>query len=285
MPARAPSLLLLAGLVSVSACMEPREAPSVDLEVMVDRSGIVPGKNDRGYEIRLQKARVVVKNIAFAVGGQEHGAAAPAEAQASLMHWIFPRAYAHPGHFEGGEVTGELSGRFVLDWLSSSGTPQEVGTAHLLHGRYTSANFVLGRGGQEDQLRPEDPLYGHTAVIEGEARKGGDTVKFVAIIDSPQEREVLGIPFELEVNEKTTAPLGFRLHTLGVIEQDSMFDGVDFSSLELDAQGVARIYAGTQDTESRRAYTLIRRSFQTQEQFDIRATSMRTLRKQAARHE
>lgn len=267
----------------MNGCLEPREAPFVELPVMVDRSGIVPTKTDRGYEIRLHKARVVVENIAFAVGGQEHGAQGEsAGLQASLLGWLFPSAYAHPGHFEGGEVTGELNGRFVLDWLSTDTNPQLVGTAFLLHGRYTSANFLLGRGSQADRLSAADPLFGHTAVIHGEAKKGEQRVKFVATIDSPPGREVLGIPFELDVNERTRAPLGFRLHTLGVIEQASWFDGVDFASLQLDDQGVAQIYAGTQDPASRRAYTLIRRTFQTQEQFDIKATSMKQLKKMAS---
>lgn len=249
---------------------------------MVDRSGIVPCKNDKGYEISLQKARVVVKNIAFAVGGQEHRSAAFSKLQASLMQWVFPRAYAHPGHFEGGEVIGELRGRFVLDWLSGAAEPQQVGTAYLLYGEYTNANFVLGRGSVEDKLDASDPLLGHTAVIHGVAKKGPEQIKFIAIIDSADGREVQGIPFKLEVNEGSSAPLGFRLHTLGVVDQDSLFDGVDFAALELDQEGVARIYAGTRDPASQHAYTLIRRSFQTQEQFDIQATSMTTLRKQAA---
>lgn len=282
---RAPYLGCLLAVTLGAGCVEPREAPSVQLPVMVDRSGIVPSRNDKGYEIKLQKARVVVKNIAFAVGGEEHGAkAASGKEQASLMRWLIPTAYAHPGHFEGGEVTGELTGRFILDWLSTDGEPREVGTALLLHGSYTSANFVLGRGGADDKLDPADSLFGHTAVLHGEASKGEIKVKFVAVIDSPKEREVLGIPFTLEVNERTRAPLGFRLHTLGVIEQESMFDGVDFSALELDKDGVARIAPGSQDAAGRRAYSLIRRSFQTQEQFDIKATSMQELKKLASAH-
>lgn len=279
---RTSLLPCLVAAVLVAGCAEPREAPSVKLPVMVDRSGIVPSKNDKGYEIKLQKARVVVQNIAFAVGGEEHGGAVDSpKKQASLVGWLFPRAYAHPGHFEGGEVTGELSGRFVLDWLNSGSEPLKVGTAFLLHGQYTSANFVLGRGSAQDKLDPSDPLFGHTAVIHGEASKGETTVKFVATIDSPEGREVLGIPFKLNVDEGTQAPLGFRLHTLGVIEQESLFDGVDFSELEVDENGVAHIFPDTQDAASRRAYTLIRRTFQTQEQFDIQATSMKKLKKLA----
>lgn len=279
-------LALAAALFSstLSGCVDPKEAPSVELPVMVDRSGIVPSKNDKGYEIELQKVRVVVKNIAFAVGGEEHGGEQKSsKQQVSLLDWIIAPAYAHPGHFEGGEVTGELSGRFVLDWLSTQGEPQEVGTAFLLHGKYTSANFVLGRGSEEDKLQASDPLFGHTAVLEGEASKDDKTLKFVATIDSPEGREVLGIPFELDVHGGTTAPLGFRLHTLGVIEQDSLFDGVDFASLKLDETGVARIGPETDDPANRRAYTRIRRTFQTQEQFDIKATSMKTLKKLASR--
>lgn len=275
-------VLLALGFFSLS-CVGPREAPSVELDVMVDRSGIVTSKNDRGYTIKLSQARVVIENIAFAVGGEEHGEeGAGSGAQASLLSWFIGRAYAHPGHFEGGKVTGELNGRFVLDWLAVSPAPRKVGTATLLLGDYTSVNFVLGRGGSQDGLKPADPLFGHTALLRGVASKEGIEIPFVAQLDAPLGREVLGVPFTLEVNESTRSPLGFRLHTLGVIKAESLFDGVDFGKLARDEQGIAQIGAQTQDLETRRAYARIRRSFQTQEQFDIKATTMGELARLAA---
>lgn len=275
------SRLLWLGLALSSACAQPREAPSVELPVMVDRSGLVTSNNDLGYEIQLSRARVVIENIAFAVDGEAHEHHEHVQ-QVGWMSWVFPVAYAHPGHFEGGEVTGELNGRFVLDWLAHHKTPQKVGTALLLYGRYTSANFRLGRGGAQDGLASSDPLFGHTALLSGVARKGEEKVNFVAVIDSPPGRQVLGIPFALEVNAATDAPLGFRLHTLGVIDEDSMFDGVDFAKLPLNEDGVAHIHGQTEDPTLRRAYARIRRSFQTQEQFDIKATTMKKLAKMAA---
>lgn len=279
-------LFALALAVSNLSCVEPSEAPSVQLDVMVDRSGIVTSKNDRGYTITLSQARVVIENIAFAVGGEEHGkegsgSAAQARAGIPLLSWFVRPAYAHPGHFEGGEVTGELNGRFVLDWLAKHQGPRKVGTAMLLYGEYTSANFVLGRGGVQDGLVATDPLFGHTAHLKGVATKDGVQVPFVAVLDAPKGREVLGVPFELEVSQTTRAPLGFRLHTLGVIKAESLFDGVEFGKLTRNDGGVAEIHAQTQDPEARRAYARIRRSLQTQEQFDIKATTMRALARQA----
>lgn len=251
---------------------------------MVDPSGIVSFTNDRGYRIRLTSARVVVKNIAFAVDGHAHDAPQThADIQASLLSWIMPTAHAHPGHFEGGEVTGELQGRFVLDWLARNPTPQKVGTALLLLGNYTSANFVLGRGNEADSLDPQDPLLGHTAVISGVASKDGTALRFQALLDSAPGREVLGIPFELQVSAQTSAPLGFRLHTLGVIGDGSLFDGVDFAGLTLDKDGVAQITANHQNSTARQAYTRLRRRFQTHDQFDIQATTMQELAKHAAK--
>lgn len=270
-------------LLWTSSCAQPQEAPSVNLPVMVDRSGIVETTSDRGYRIRLTHARVVIQNIAFAVNGEAHGAEAhEAGEEISLLSWLIPSAYAHPGHYEGGEVTGELQGRFILDWLASSKEPQKVGTAMLLHGNYTSANFVFGRGTEADGLQSRDPLLGHTAVLRGTASKGEFKVEFEAVIDSPEGREVLGIPFELAVSDSTKVPLGFRLHTLGVIQEDCLFDGVDFSTLEGDENGILHIEANTQDSAVRRAYRRLRRSFQTQEQYDIKATTMKKLAKLAA---
>lgn len=273
------TLVAALGVMSAS-CVPPREAPSVQLQVMADPSGLHHSRNDLGYEIHLHQARVVVQNLAFAVDGEAHGEEdAP---QASLLSWFIPRAYAHPGHFEGGEVTGELKGRFVLDWFAHSSAPQAIGTAFLLVGNYTSANFLLGRGGPQDGLAPEDPLYGHTAILRGQARKGGQVVDFLVEIDSVEGREVIGIPFELQVSEDTRGPLGFRLHTLGVIDQQSLFNGIDFSKLRAGPDGVVHIHGQSEGAVDRLAYTRIRRGLQTQEQFDIQATTVEKLARQAA---
>lgn len=272
--------LAAAALIMAASCTPPREAPSVELQVMADPSGLRRSRNDLGYEIRLSEARVVVQNIAFAVDGEAHEEGD--SLQASLLSWVIPQAYAHPGHFEGGEVTGELQGRFVLDWFAKSSAPTPIGTAFLLVGNYTSANFLLGRGGDKDGLAPGDPLYGHTAILRGQAKKGDQIVDFLVEIDSAEGREVIGIPFELQVSEHTRGPLGFRLHTLGVIDQQSLFNGIDFLKLQPDADGLIRIHGNSSENADRRAYTRIRRIFQTQEQFDIQATTLEKLASHAA---
>ena len=260
----APVLLLSA--LALHACGGPEEAPRVELPVVVDPSGIEPVTNDLEYEITLTEARVMVENLAFTIAGEAH----TASLWRRVSDFLVPSAYAHPGHFQGGDVTGELRGRFQLNWLG--GSASELGNATLLVGMYESANFTFIHATEDDGVATDDALLGHTAVLQGTATKDAVTTEFTVVIDSPEGRELIGAPFEFEVKETATEQLGVRLLTRDPLEGDTLFDGIDFSALDEDADGTLAIGPDATSPAVVDAYNLLRRTFQTHDHFDIRAS-------------
>ncbi len=250
--------------LSLSACGDPKEAPRVELPVVVDASGITTVENDLGYEVTLTEARVMMENLAFTVAGEAH----TASLWDRVSEFAIPSAYAHPGHFLDGDVTGELRGRFELDWTGGEDTT--LGTATLIVGAYKSANFTFIRATADDGLASDDPLLGHTAVLRGTATKDATTLEFTVIIDSPEGRDLVGAPFELHVTEGASIQLGVRLLTLDPFESDTLFDGIDFAALSPDNQGPLLIDPSATEQPLIDAYNLIRRTFQTHDHFDVR---------------
>lgn len=251
--------------LALCSCGSPEEAARVQLPVAVDASGIQKVTTDSGYEVTLTSARLMVEDFEFTIAGEAHSSL-----WQRLSEFVLPTAYAHPGHYSGGDVTGELSGRYLIDWFGASAT---LGEATLLVGDYESANFSFARGTADDGLASNDPLLGHTAVLEGTASKGGQTVRFSVVIDAPEDRELIGAPFDFEVSEGSTAQLGFRLLPLDPYENDSLFDGVDFAALDADGDGTLSIGPSEKnDSSILDAYNQLRRTFLTHDHFDIRAT-------------
>lgn len=251
--------------VALPACGGPEEAPHVELPVVVDPRGIEPVTTDLGYEVRLTDARVMIENLAFTIAGEAHSASL----WKRVSDFLVPPAYAHPGHFQAGDVTGELRGRFELSWLD--GSDPALGVATLLVGSYESANFTLLRATEADGFGTDDPLLGHTAVLRGSASKDGTTIDFSVIIDSPEGRELTGAPFDFEVKKTSTEQLGVRLLTEDPLEGDTLFDGIDFSALDQDGDGTLSIGPEATDSTLAEAYNLLRRTFQTHDHFDVRA--------------
>lgn len=161
-------------------------------------------------------------------------------------------------------MTGELAGDFVIDWLKDDG--RKLGSATLITGNYTAANFTFGRGTAE-LLSADDELLGHTAIISGTAKKGGTSTNFTIVVDSPAGRDLVGVPFEAKVSGDSTGELKFRFHTVDPLGDDTLFDGLDFSELDSDGDGVLRIEPEVVEVE--RAYNEFRRVFQTHNHYII----------------
>lgn len=253
-----PLLALLSALIG---CAEPQDAKRVELQVLQDSEGLVAVTTDLGYTVELEQATVVVEDLRFALAGEAH-----ASFWRSVSSLVVPEAHAHPGHYQGGEITGELPGHFVLRF--APGKSQELAKATLLVGQYQSANFTFAHASADEAGRDE-ALAGRTAVLRGKATSELGETTFEVAINSPAGRELLGIPFEYEVKEGSKDQLVFRLLTQDPLEDDTLFDGVDFVALDADGDGAVEITATADNAAIVAAHNTIRRVFQTHDHFRI----------------
>lgn len=241
------------------------EAPRVELPVRVDCSEVTGAAaavtTDLGYEVTVTDARLALGGLVFTVAGEAH----TASLLESLSDMLVPRALAHPGHYQGGEVTGELPGDFALRCAEDEG--RELGLATLIVGTYTASNFDFERGSTAVGLDASDALVGHTAWIAGTATRGEDSVDFTIVIDSPLDRQLVGAPFEAVIGAEASGTLAFRFEPLDDLEGDTLFDTVDFVALDTDADGELLIAPDLAEVED--AYNALRRTFQTHDHFRV----------------
>src|SRR6478736_802715 len=245
------ALFLLVG------CQPAQEAPRFELPLVVDERGIETTTNDLGFDIALSEARVAVSDFQFTTAGELHTASLPER----LWSLVVPSAFAHPGHYEGGEVIGEAQGHFLVDWFGED--RHELGTATLITGSYTSVNFTFARAGMDDDLAGNDPLLGHTARFAGVASKDGDDFEFEIVVDSPEDRQLVGVPFEAEIDENSELSIGFELVPHDDLGEDNLFDGLDFAALDTNEDGEVYLSPDSTDETMVDAYNVFHRTFQT----------------------
>ena len=248
-------------LTLLTACADAQEAKRVEVPLFTDGAGLEPITTDLGYRVELTSASLVVDDVKFAIAGEAHAAL-----MRKISDALIPVAHAHPGHFQSGEVTGELPGHFVLRF--ASGEPRLVGTATLLVGAYRSVNFTLAYASKAD-VAADDPAVGHTAVLSGTAAREGREIGFQILIDSPVGRELVGVPFEHQVTE-AAEPLTLRLVTRDPLENDTLLDGVDFALLDGDGDDQVLIEQSSSDAPSADACNTVRRILQTHDHFLLR---------------
>jgi hypothetical protein len=95
----------------------------------------------------------------------------------------------------------------------------------------------------------------------------------VALIDSPEGRQLTGVPFAEEVTETLQATLALRLTPLDAFEGDTLFDDIDFSALPTNADGLVRLEAAAPEAALVDAYHSLRRTFQTHDHYVVSAES------------
>lgn len=247
---------VLALLSLATACdFDSQIAPRVELDVIVDSAGMVTFENAEGYTIELTKMRVAFENVEFTSGGEMHMAFLQ-----PLHDLVVPTAYAHPGHYAGGEVVGEMNGRFVVDWLADD---TSLGTATLLGADYRGANFVFTRATLDDGLEPGDPLVGHTFEIAGRATKDGETWTFSAVVDEDDGRRVVGLPFDIDIDEGSDEVLGLQMLPVDPYEGDTAFDDLDFAALDEDGDFVVELPVDTAD------YNILKKHLQVHDHYAV----------------
>jgi hypothetical protein len=197
---------------------------------------MAPVSTDLGYEVELERCRVAIETFEFTTDGEMHARATP---NWGLLSDLFvPTAHAHPDHYAGGEVVGELSGRFVFDWRSD-GKP--LGDATLLEAAYTGMNFTFARAEFGDGVAADDPILGHSFDVAGTASRDGQIVRFEFVVDQDEGRRIVGAPFDLDLGPSADATLGVRFDLVDPKELDTVFDGIEFFALDPDGNGHAVI--------------------------------------------
>lgn len=232
-------------------CPASQEATTVELPVELDASQLAASSTDLGWVVELTTARVAVTDIRFTTEGE-------GGASAWLPSWLVSRAWAHPGHDDGGVVIGELPGSFVLDWSAHDG--MSLGVAEMLTGDYSGMNFTFRTADADDMLADDDPLLGHAAHFAGTATRGGVSITFVALIVS--NVQMVGAPFESTITDATQDTLGIRLLPTDPVADESLFDGLDFAALDDDGDGVVEIVPGDE------AHNIFRRVLQSHAHYD-----------------
>jgi hypothetical protein len=246
--------------LGLGACASAEEPPRVELPVGVGGGGIATVQTNLGYEVTLSEARLVIDDVEFAIAGETHAASLWKRS----MDWLIPAAHAHPGHYQGGDITGELLGHFVLDLLGNE--DNDFGLATLIVGRYQSSNFTFGVATRDD-VAPGDPLLGHTAVLRGRAVSAERSVDFSVALDAFPARQLVGAPFDATVSESGASSLALELMTLDPLEGDTLFDDIPFADLPASTTGLIEMGGSTTDVTSTAAYNTLRRTFQTHDHF------------------
>jgi hypothetical protein len=240
---------------SVACDLDSSQAVRIPVPVVVDGSGMVDFTNDEGYAIRMTTMRVAFDNVEFTTSGEMH---------ASLLNrlgdLVIPTAYAHPGHYGGGQVIGEMNGRFVVDWLQDGGA---LGDATMLEGSYDGANFVFTRARAGDGTAVDDPIIGHTMEIAGEATRDGTTWTFHGFIDQDEGRRVVGLPLALELREGDDVELGLQALMIDPFEGDTALDHLDFAALDADGDGRVELLTGDA------GYNTLVKQLQVHDQYEV----------------
>ncbi|MBT8494758.1 MAG: hypothetical protein KJO07_17005 [Deltaproteobacteria bacterium] len=213
--------LLMALLLA--ACSGGNESTTVDLQVVTAPLDTATVTTDLGFQITLSEARLTVADVLFTTGENEQSLAS------RVWEWIVPSAHAHPGHFGGGEVAGELLGNFTLDWQD---TAQPLGTATLITGPFTGVDFLLRRS--EDGELGDPAFDGHSFYAAGTAEKDGQSYPFTALVRFADGTAVIGAYFVAEIDDSSAGTLSLALSLQDSFEGDTLFDGVDFLALDGD---------------------------------------------------
>jgi hypothetical protein len=228
------------------ACASSEEAVRVELPVATSAAALEPATTDLGYEVSIERLELGVMDIQFTIEGEMHVAARPG-------------TILHPGHSAGGEVTGELPGRYVLRWTGE--VEPSLGLATLLVGDYRGANFTFRATDDDDGLAADDPLRGHAIRITGTVTRDDATRTFDAVLDVERDTAMIGAVFASSVSEASSGTLAFSFLPIDPEEGDTAFDGIDFFALAPD--GPIEIRPGSD------AHNILRRKVTTHDHYAV----------------
>jgi len=221
---RVTGVLITLGSVLVLCSPGGDEPEIVLVEVANVQGARVPEQTDLGWMVEFSSFRLAIRDLEFTTQGETHSR------RERWQDRLIASAVAHPGHYAGGEVIGELPGDFLVDACREKTAP--LGEARLLVGDYNGFNFSFRKAtAEEDDLDETDALLHHTALLEGQATRDSHIVPFQAIIDIEDNTQLIGASLDVFVSQDTEATLGFSLLAKDKNEQIHLFDGIDFDTL------------------------------------------------------
>lgn len=243
--------------LSLGACSEgSQEAERVQLPVFTSAAGLSPAKNALGYTVTITSARVAISDVGFTTNGELHVKRAPL-----WKRLLINEAQAHPGHYAGGDMIGELAGRHVATFGQEA---VQLGEATMITGQYNGLNLTLTQATTEDGLGVQDAMLGHSVELVGQATRGDRTISFVAQINQDEGRQVVGAPFDQAITTGTKGKVEIMLLSQAPGSQETLFEGVDFEALDSDNDDTIQIAPGEP------SHNLIRRALSTHEFYQAR---------------
>lgn len=247
------SLIAVGLLLGLSDCSPVGDEPeAVFMEAWRLQQAMDVKETDLGWRIEFTAFEIAIRDIEFTIQGETH------TRRHRWQDLFIKTAYAHPGHYAGGEVTGELRGDFLIDPLGEE--TDALGEAQLLLGDYNGMNFTFRKATVNDGLAETSALNNHTAFMKGTATYGSETVPFTAIVDVEDNTQMVGGIFDLVVKSETDALLALKIVSKDDVENKHLFDGIDFKMLGKEVDGSVRIQPGD-EAHNRLRKALIRHNF------------------------
>jgi hypothetical protein len=236
---------VLASLVVLAACSDPSsEAAQFTLPITAGPQGLTgTAATDLGWQISLSEVELHLRDLQMTIQGETHTAL-----RAPLSLFV-STAHAHPGHYAGGEVIGELAGAFDATATADSPADVPIGEATLLPGQFRGANVSYARGAD-----------GHTAHLKGAATKDARTVNFEATLDIADDAQTVGMPFDATLDADSGGHARLNLLVTDPYLGHNLFDGQDFAALDADGDDQALLAPGTPEG-TRLARQFIRHDF------------------------
>jgi len=255
-------LHVLLGSLALTAACGSKEAVTVQRAVEVNGQGVQDSTNELGWTVHVTKLRLAFRDVELTVEGEMH------ETTAAMMlrrasQLLIGTAHAHPGHYAGGAIDGELAGDFLVDFVADHG--KVLGMATLITEVYDGGNLSFRKASAADGLAADDPLLGHTAQIAGIATRGATTITFTAVVDVDEGTRMVGAPFSLDLRDQRAATIGVEILTLDPFEKDTLFQKLDFAALDTDGDGALEIAPGSDGAN------LLRRTIQEHDHYAFTA--------------
>jgi hypothetical protein len=198
----------------VFACGSITEAPTSSVSVYpsyVDSEKMT----NLGWKVQVDTLSFGMTDLTF------HGSNTD-QAKTTLSDWtsyLFPSAFAHPGHGEETAILGEMLGDFV--WEKNSSLP--IGEATLTIGAYSYVDFGISN-------HLSDPANMAFFMSGTATDQDENAIPFTVSIEAPMDRIIGQVPFDITLVESDQKSVLFSFYLVDPFEEGHLFDDIDFGA-------------------------------------------------------